>query len=910
MKEFNKSNLYKTGGISKINISNFRSVSSGEDSQTLNLAPLTIVCGENSSGKSTLLNSILFLKQVLEDDSISSRGKIEVDLNGPLIQLGEYTNLVNLKSDDIEIKLEFDIIQKTTNSSNKLFKILFEMSPIIDVNKEDPDDQRNLLRTKNFDFTIFENLTSEREWESLLEMLQNEKFYSSQENIKYEDDEDYDEYIENLYESLFNLAYQTEKLSFSSGGLDNKAFQTGNVQIYFNEVNEDIPDLEDSWPVNWHKCNYSLKKLVTNENLKELRSKYPFLIPKNIDFNNSNYNNINIDSTVVSRVSDVVEEGEYESVFFEGGIPKEVRNAELLFKMVADGIVGTISSIFSSKAQLKQIYDDVALDEYSSDLTDYSMEEPEYGEIQADAEGYIDPLDDLSKQDRPEKLSTESLTQIFLTAISDLFYVEIEEEGIQWSFVKRWKDGLNLEMPYIENFKFNKELKKFLQATAQFDVQKYLLDELDPEWEELKKEEEKAEKEYIETFKDFFMDFFMLLSTFDEDSRQQYLDLGEKRVKTNIKGDLERIILEEFSAIVNEYEISYDEIVDVFEELQLTELSADILSNLYESLGEINKIIENYAGKFEYADKKPFRSKDSRPTVSEPIWFTKEPIGEIEIPKPEEIDTKLNLLSTSVLNSIKYIGPLRDLKNYEKRAPFFDNAVPVGLNGERFFNYFHEMKNNKSVYPLPYLITEHNFVENYESNEKQSFDYISLREAFSMWLEYFEIAQSFDTYYEIQDNNLYGQIKPLMLDDEIRMDSLGVGFSQLAPIILLCLNASEGDTIILEQPELHLHPSVQQKFGDFLIAMSEKIQIIVETHSDHMLNRIRRRVSEKDLLEEEVAIYFAERIEGKTSFRLAELDPNGSYKLSDFPKGFFDQGAEDAFTLLRNAMIDTLDQNE
>ena len=101
------------------------------------------------------------------------------------------------------------------------------------------------------------------------------------------------------------------------------------------------------------------------------------------------------------------------------------------------------------------------------------------------------------------------------------------------------------------------------------------------------------------------------------------------------------------------------------------------------------------------------------------------------------------------------------------------------------------------------------------------------------------------------------------------MDSLGVGFSQLAPIILLCLNASEGDTIILEQPELHLHPSVQQKFGDFLIAMSEKIQIIVK-HIRTTCNRIRRRVSEKDLLEEEVAIYFAERLEGKTSFRLAD----------------------------------------
>ena len=82
------------------------------------------------------------------------------------------------------------------------------------------------------------------------------------------------------------------------------------------------------------------------------------------------------------------------------------------------------------------------------------------------------------------------------------------------------------------------------------------------------------------------------------------------------------------------------------------------------------------------------------------------------------------------------------------------------------------MKNNKSIYPLPYLITEHNFVENYESNDKPSFEYISLREAFSLWLEYFEIAQSFDTEYEVQDNNIYGRIQPLMLDDEIRMDSL------------------------------------------------------------------------------------------------------------------------------------------
>ena len=79
-------------------------------------------------------------------------------------------------------------------------------------------------------------------------------------------------------------------------------------------------------------------------------------------------------------------------------------NAELLFKMVAEGIADTVSSIFSSKTELKKIYEDVALDDYSSlGSNDYS-EEPEYGEIEADAEGYIDPLDDPSEEEKPENL--------------------------------------------------------------------------------------------------------------------------------------------------------------------------------------------------------------------------------------------------------------------------------------------------------------------------------------------------------------------------------------------------------------------------------------------------------------------------------------------------------------------------
>ena len=144
------------------------------------------------------------------------------------------------------------------------------------------------------------------------------------------------------------------------------------------------------------------------------------------------------------------------------------------------------------------------------------------------------------------------------------------------------------------------------------------------------------------------------------------------------------------------------------------------------------------------------------------------------------------------------------------------------------------------------------------------------------------------------------------------MTELGVGFSQLAPIILLCLTSAPGTTILLEQPELHLHPKVQQKFADFIVEMIEKndLQIILETHSDHILNRIRRRVAQAKIEEndsslfQKCAILFAERENGVTSFRKAKLTESGMFDLTDYPDGFFDQGAEDAFYILKASLED------
>jgi predicted ATPase len=104
----------------------------------------------------------------------------------------------------------------------------------------------------------------------------------------------------------------------------------------------------------------------------------------------------------------------------------------------------------------------------------------------------------------------------------------------------------------------------------------------------------------------------------------------------------------------------------------------------------------------------------------------------------------------------------------------------------------------------------------------------------------------------------------------------------------------------MEQPELHLHPAMQQHLADFLLACARSgRQLIIETHSDHFVSRLRRRVAEDgdDSTRDLIAFVFAEMRNGKTNYRRVKPTRYGS--LEEWPEGFVDQTAKESQAILR-----------
>jgi predicted ATPase len=135
-----------------------------------------------------------------------------------------------------------------------------------------------------------------------------------------------------------------------------------------------------------------------------------------------------------------------------------------------------------------------------------------------------------------------------------------------------------------------------------------------------------------------------------------------------------------------------------------------------------------------------------------------------------------------------------------------------------------------------------------------------------------------------------------------------VGVSQVIPVVVGSLLQSDS-TVVVEQPELHLHPAVQARLGDLFIngALEDaNNRFILESHSEHLMLRLLRRIretTEKDeeypdylaeLKPEHVSVYYVQSSAGKTEMIPLRITEDGDFK-DRWPNGFFDERAEELF---------------
>lgn len=142
------------------------------------------------------------------------------------------------------------------------------------------------------------------------------------------------------------------------------------------------------------------------------------------------------------------------------------------------------------------------------------------------------------------------------------------------------------------------------------------------------------------------------------------------------------------------------------------------------------------------------------------------------------------------------------------------------------------------------------------------------------------------------------QLRTSRTDNWRRPSNIGYGLTYAFPVLVAGLCAAPGQLVIVDSPEAHLHPRGQSRMGCFLAQAAASAQILLETHSDHVLNGIRLAVRGGLIAPADVSIYFFDSSAGeRNSSRVVRLlvDKNGN--LDHWPEGFFDQSEKDLANL-------------
>ena len=234
------------------------------------------------------------------------------------------------------------------------------------------------------------------------------------------------------------------------------------------------------------------------------------------------------------------------------------------------------------------------------------------------------------------------------------------------------------------------------------------------------------------------------------------------------------------------------------------------------------------------------------------------------------------LNTEAALNRVYYLGPLRE---HPKRIYSWSGETPesVGQKGEF------------AVAAILAATAQERMLNRGPKKHMTRFD------AFiAQWLKDLGIIESFAVKPVAEGRKEYEVVvKTHATASEVKITDVGFGVSQVLPALVQSFYCQPNSTIWMEQPEIHLHPQVQAELADVFISAIQarengkerNVQLIVESHSEHFLNRLQRRVAEGTVAPEEVAVYFCRRAGSATELEPLSLNMFGEIK--NWPENFF-----------------------
>ena len=224
----------------------------------------------------------------------------------------------------------------------------------------------------------------------------------------------------------------------------------------------------------------------------------------------------------------------------------------------------------------------------------------------------------------------------------------------------------------------------------------------------------------------------------------------------------------------------------------------------------------------------------------------------------------------NLMDAIYYLGPLRE---YPQREYHWSGSSPydVGQQGERTVDAILAATRDGTTRSLGHR------------KRKKSF-----QEMIAHWLNELGLISEFRLEEIAKGTNLYrAAVKTSLSSVSTALTDVGFGVSQVLPALVLLYYVPEGSTVLMEQPEIHLHPAVQSGLADVMLSVAKArgVQIIVESHSEHLMRRLQRRVAEEEASSEDVRLYFVSASQGVAQASDVALNQWG--EIENWPEQFF-----------------------